>query len=260
MQKKSWLIPFYTVVCGAVGIFLHWMQQLSKYEDETGLFTRGSASSGLLIFACAAFTAVLYALIRVKLGTPAKDDLEASMRTRDISLFAAALVSALIMIVGGIIMFAGSKNTSSPGLVKLLSVFAVLCGLCFPGMAAGTGTDKPSSLHCLCAVVPVLMCCYWLIVQYKLYAYTPELWLYAFDILAIAASALSFYFIAGFFFGCAKPRNTIFFSQLAVFFCLVAVVGKAQAGHAVMMFVCALIQGMFSWVIVRNCVRYKRDS
>lgn len=259
MQKKTWLIPFYSAVCGAIGMFLHWMQQLSNYEEDTGLFTRGSASSSFLIFACIAFTAALYVLVRVYLGTPANYDVVTSVRTKDIFLFAVATLAGLIMIVGGIIMFFGSRNTSSPGITKFLAVFAVVCGLCFPGMAAGTGTDKPTSFHCLCSAVPVLMCLYWLIVQYKLFAYNPEIWLYAFDILAVSASTLSFYFIAGFFFGCAKPRNTVFFSQLAVFLCLVDLINKAQSGYSVMMFACALIQAMFSWVIVRNCVRTEKQ-
>jgi hypothetical protein len=108
------------------------------------------------------------------------------------------------------------------------------------------------NLGCLIAAVPVLFFCFWLIVSYKENADDPVLWDYAIEILAIASSALAFYYVAGYLFYRAKPMRAVYFVLLAAFFCTMTLIDRRSLGASLIFAASALSFFVLGWILIRN--------
>ena len=80
----------------------------------------------------------------------------------------------------------------------------------------GEGRRENLALLELC-----LLFCFWLISDYQVRAADPVVMDYAYEVFAIAASVMAFYYLAGYSFQTGKPRRTLAACLLAAYFSLV---------------------------------------
>ena len=131
----------------------------------------------------------------------------------------------------------------------------------FIGLAGGAnGTETPDGSprqagFCLATTLPIAFCCFWLIVSYRQDAVTSVVWSYAPEILAIACSLLSFYYIAGHAYGRSKPFATIFFCNLGAFLCFVTLPDERLIAQQIMFLGIAGMQLFLSWMLVSGLRR-----
>jgi hypothetical protein len=157
----------------------------------------------------------------------------------------------LLMLVSGILAAAGAVLMFRQGdlLIKILALLGLLAAAC---LAFYPEAKSRGDLGCLLAAVPVLFFCFWLIVSYKENADDPVLWDYAIEILAIASSALAFYYMAGYHFYRAKPMRSVYFILLAAFFCTMTLADRRGLGASLMFSAAALSFFTLGWILIRN--------
>lgn len=80
-------------------------------------------------------------------------------------------------------------------------------------------------------------------------------WSYAPEILAIACSLLSFYYVAGHAYGRGKPFATIFFCNFGAFLCFVTLPDERLIAQQIMFFGIAGMQLFLSWMLVSGLRR-----
>jgi len=147
------------------------------------------------------------------------------------------------------------------GLLRILALLGLLTAGGFLGIAGGaSGKETPDGSprqagFCLAATLPIAFCCFWLIVSYRQDAVTSVVWSYAPEILAIACSLLSFYYVAGHAYGRGKPFATIFFCNFGAFLCFVTLPDERLIAQQIMFFGIAGMQLFLSWMLVSGLRR-----
>lgn len=147
------------------------------------------------------------------------------------------------------------------GLLRILALLGLLTAGGFLGIAGGaSGKETPDGSprqagFCLATTLPIAFCCFWLIVSYRQDAVTSVVWSYAPEILAIACSLLSFYYVAGHAYGRGKPFATIFFCNFGAFLCFVTLPDERLIAQQIMFFGIAGMQLFLSWMLVSGLRR-----
>lgn len=177
------------------------------------------------------------------------------------------LVIALIMAAGSVMLLITAGDAEAPlgmdfsGLLRILALLGLLTAGGFLGIAGGAnGKEAPDGSprqagFCLAATLPIAFCCFWLIVSYRQDAVTSVVWSYAPEILAIACSLLSFYYVAGHAYGRGKPFATIFFCNFGAFLCFVTLPDERLIAQQIMFFGIAGMQLFLSWMLVSGLRR-----
>lgn len=252
-MKKNWLAPALAVVGGAVGFALRKWQLSAGFEPDTGLAVPGAPSAMVLM----AWT-ILVAVGLIALCWDRKGPMtcEKAFMAKGNSLFLTAcvlgafllLISAASEAVTLSAGYQGSFYTSNTPLsqftAKLLPPLRV--ALCLGGFPCtllwirqlsreGEGRHESLPLLELC-----LLFCLWLISDYQIRAADPVVMDYAYEVFAIAAAVMAFYYLAGYSFQTGKPRRTLVTCLLAAYFSLVTLAdsheltGTARFGFVVL--------------------------
>ena len=208
---------------------------------------------------------ILYVIIRVEGGGDVNETLKTAIGIL-IPFLGTALGSCLVFFL---------KGEVKPGLQKLLLGFAsgvmiaasvwslimpaiemaeeqgvpgwLPAAAGFMGLAGASGRSSPrgSALEaglCLAGALPVAFCCFWLVVSYRQDAATGVVWSYAPEIVALAASLLAFYYVAGHAYGRPRPFAAIFFCEFGAFSCFVTLPDSRLIALQVMFFALAVMQ------------------
>ena len=109
----------------------------------------------------------------------------------------------------------------------ILALFAALSGIAFLTISINNYRRKCGAELPLCCFVIVIFICYWLIMTYKQKAANPVLLDYVYDALALCSSALAAYYVTGFCYNRGSLPKTLFFTNLSVYLCLIAVIGAS---------------------------------
>ena len=209
MQKNSLkIIP--ALVGGIIAFFLRRRQLSVIFSSGTGLAARGKAISWILILFCAAFA--VYTLLSAGRCRVSEKARPFGFGTAGKTL---SLLAGLLLIVSGGFVAVVLGKREADVLILLLGIFALLAGLAAAGL--GLWQKAGASLRSLFSAVPALFFCVWLIVFYRQNANDPALWSFGPQALAIAASALAWFYAAGYEFGKPDGKKTHFFCQLSVF-------------------------------------------
>ena len=248
------VICCYVCVAAAFGAFFRWIQNQAAFEADTGLVIYGSIWSKIVVLLClAAATGILGLVVGLR-----KKDFYPTTTCATVFRGTTPLppyiynTLAVVMIVGGVVLYVVAKYEQYGAILRLLSIFAVLSGLSFRYLVSAPYKKHEDALQCLCCAVTVLMYSYWLIVCYKLHAATPSAWTYGFEVLAIGANAISFYYVAGYAFGRVRPYRSLFFSMLGAFLSLVTLPDGHYLGMQLMFVASAGMQMYFAWMITAN--------
>ena len=258
-----------TCVYSAFGIFSRWLQNMTAFE-ENGLYISGSLWGIVLTILCIAAAGTMFGFARYykkNLGLTCAPDPGVAFAGSGLLHKIIYLVIALIMAAGSVMLLITAGDAEAPlgmdfsGLLRILAPLGLLTAGGFLGIAGGaSGKETPDGSprqagFCLAATLPIAFCCFWLIVSYRQDAVTSVVWSYAPEILAIACSLLSFYYVAGHAYGRGKPFATIFFCNFGAFLCFVTLPDERLIAQQIMFFGIAGMQLFLSWMLVSGLRR-----
>lgn len=258
-----------TCVYSAFGIFSRWLQNMTAFE-ENGLYISGSLWGIVLTILCIAAAGTMFGFARYykkNLGLTCAPDPGVAFAGSGLLHKIIYLVIALIMAAGSVMLLITAGDAEAPlgmdfsGLLRILALLGLLTAGGFLGIAGGAngkvtpdGSPRQAGF-CLAATLPIAFCCFWLIVSYRQDAVTSVVWSYAPEILAIACSLLSFYYVAGHAYGRGKPFATIFFCNFGAFLCFVTLPDERLIAQQIMFFGIAGMQLFLSWMLVSGLRR-----
>lgn len=258
-----------TCVYSAFGIFSRWLQNMTAFE-ENGLYISGSLWGIVLTILCIAAAGTMFGFARYykkSLGLTCAPDPGVAFAGSGLLHKIIYLFIALIMAAGSVMLLITAGDAEAPlgmdfsGLLRILALLGLLTAGGFLGIAGGAnGKETPDGSprqagFCLAATLPIAFCCFWLIVSYRQDAVTSVVWSYAPEILAIACSLLSFYYVAGHAYGRGKPFATIFFCNFGAFLCFVTLPDERLIAQQIMFFGIAGMQLFLSWMLVSGLRR-----
>lgn len=258
-----------TCVYSAFGIFSRWLQNMTAFE-ENGLYISGSLWGIVLTILCIAAAGTMFGFARYykkNLGLTCAPDPGVAFAGGGLLHKIIYLAIALIMAAGSVMLLITAGDAETPlgmdfsGLLRILALLGLLTAGGFLGIAGGAnGKETPDGSprqagFCLAATLPIAFCCFWLIVSYRQDAVTSVVWSYAPEILAIACSLLSFYYVAGHAYGRGKPFATIFFCNFGAFLCFVTLPDERLIAQQIMFFGIAGMQLFLSWMLVSGLRR-----
>lgn len=258
-----------TCVYSAFGIFSRWLQNMTAFE-ENGLYISGSLWGIVLTILCIAAAGTMFGFARYykkNLGLTCAPDPGVAFAGSGLLHKIIYLVIALIMAAGSVMLLITAGDAEAPlgmdfsGLLRILALLGLLTAGGFLGIAGGAnGKETPDGSprqagFCLAATLPIAFCCFWLIVSYRQDAVTSVVWSYSPEILAIACSLLSFYYVAGHAYGRGKPFATIFFCNFGAFLCFVTLPDERLIAQQIMFFGIAGMQLFLSWMLVSGLRR-----
>lgn len=269
MRKLALTMTCTTCVYSAFGIFSRWLQNMTAFE-ENGLYISGSLWGIVLTILCIAAAGTMFGFARYykkNLGLTCAPDPGVAFAGSGLLHKIIYLVIALIMAAGSVMLLITAGDAKAPlgmdfsGLLRILALLGLLTAGGFLGIAGGAnGKETPDGSprqagFCLAATLPIAFCCFWLIVSYRQDAVTSVVWSYAPEILAIACSLLSFYYVAGHAYGRGKPFATIFFCNFGAFLCFVTLPDERLIAQQIMFFGIAGMQLFLSWMLVSGLRR-----
>lgn len=269
MRKLALTLTCTTCVYSAFGIFSRWLQNMTAFE-ENGLYISGSLWGIVLTILCIAAAGTMFGFARYykkNLGLTCAPDPGVAFAGSGLLHKIIYLVIALIMAAGSVMLLITAGDAEAPlgmdfsGLLRILALLGLLTAGVFLGIAGGAnGKEAPDGSprqagFCLAATLPIAFCCFWLIVSYRQDAVTSVVWSYAPEILAIACSLLSFYYVAGHAYGRGKPFATIFFCNFGAFLCFVTLPDERLIAQQIMFFGIAGMQLFLSWMLVSGLRR-----
>ncbi len=269
MRKLALTMTCTTCVYSAFGIFSRWLQNMTAFE-ENGLYISGSLWGIVLTILCIAAAGTMFGFARYykkNLGLTCAPDPGVAFAGSGLLHKIIYLVIALIMAAGSVMLLITAGDAEAPlgmdfsGLLRILALLGLLTAGGFLGIAGGaSGKETPDGSprqagFCLAATLPIAFCCFSLIVSYRQDAVTSVVWSYAPEILAIACSLLSFYYVAGHAYGRGKPFATIFFCNFGAFLCFVTLPDERLIAQQIMFFGIAGMQLFLSWMLVSGLRR-----
>lgn len=269
MRKLALTMTCTTCVYSAFGIFSRWLQNMTAFE-ENGLYISGSLWGIVLTILCIAAAGTMFGFARYykkNLGLTCAPNPGVAFAGSGLLHKIIYLVIALIMAAGSVMLLITAGDAEAPlgmdfsGLLRILALLGLLTAGGFLGIAGGaSGKETPDGSprqagFCLAATLPIAFCCFWLIVSYRQDAVTSVVWSYAPEILAIACSLLSFYYVAGHAYGRGKPFATIFFCNFGAFLCFVTLPDERLIAQQIMFFGIAGMQLFLSWMLVSGLRR-----
>lgn len=269
MRKLALTMTCTTCVYSAFGIFSRWLQNMTAFE-ENGLYISSSLWGIVLTILCIAAAGTMFGFARYykkNLGLTCAPDPGVAFAGSGLLHKIIYLVIALIMAAGSVMLLITAGDAEAPlgmdfsGLLRILALLGLLTAGGFLGIAGGAnGKEAPDGSprqagFCLAATLPIAFCCFWLIVSYRQDAVTSVVWSYAPEILAIACSLLSFYYVAGHAYGRGKPFATIFFCNFGAFLCFVTLPDERLIAQQIMFFGIAGMQLFLSWMLVSGLRR-----
>ena len=269
MRKLALTMTCTTCVYSAFGIFSRWLQNMTAFE-ENGLYISGSLWGIVLTILCIAAAGTMFGFARYykeNLGLTCAPDPGVAFAGSGLLHKIIYLVIALIMAAGSVMLLITAGDAEAPlgmafsGLLRIHALLGLLTAGGFLGIAGGAnGKEAPDGSprqagFCLAATLPIAFCCFWLIVSYRQDAVTSVVWSYAPEILAIACSLLSFYYVAGHAYGRGKPFATIFFCNFGAFLCFVTLPDERLIAQQIMFFGIAGMQLFLSWMLVSGLRR-----
>lgn len=218
-MKQTRFLPILMIVLCLPGVVVRALHLLNGFDIGTGLPAVGDAwvwyFTALLVLA-----AVLYAVLSLPLRRLNAMPFEQLLGTQNPLFRMAAVVSGLLILVGGLgylylTMTTGEEDAA--GWAKILeivyAVVSVLCGMCAIGLAKAQGSEMTAQSAKL-TLVPLLWSCLHLLVNYRMTCVDPKLASFAFGLVADVILVLAFYYLARLLYGKPRPALLAFFSAV----------------------------------------------
>ena len=253
MQKKVMEISCYVAGAGAFGVFLRWLQDQLAF-NEHGL-PDPSAFHVMLpvyILICAL---VFWRFVKRydKAGLQLPEDFGAAFRNEGRLYTLLRWVIGGLMVLGGIVLLMTTELDKYAGMLRALSIVAILAGASFTALTTLANREKASpNLLCLLAFVPIFLFATWLVYCYRANSINSVIWAYVVEVGTVIMAMVAFVRVAGFPFNAPKPRRCLFDIMFAGMLCILSLADERYMGLHVILFSAALMLLFYNWVLVSN--------
>ncbi len=259
MRNNAFTICLTTFVVGIFGFFLRWLQTLNGFDEE-GLAIPGAATAVVYLVYSLLALCVFVFIAHVYLRKKSLSDKAAEALYVDNFIPGALMWAvAVVMAVSCIVLMFSSDFARYPTMQRMMSALGIFSALCLPFVLRRKAGSEDGGVGGIAAVIPVLFGCLWLITAYRIESENPVLWSCALEILAIVASTLSFYYVAAYFYGRAKPARGIVMLQAAVYLCMCTLMDNHSGAEKVLFGCLAAAFLVLEYVLLSN-VKEKEEK
>lgn len=251
----------YVAGAGAFGVFIRWLQVQTAFTED-GLADRSVFNLLLPIFVVGCIYAFWRLLRqREREGFVLPEDFKGALVNRGMLFTVLRWAIGGIMCVGALLLFSESATDKNTEMIKVLAATAFLSGISFPLLLTAASREGRTAHFCrIYATMPVVMFSVWLIVCYKTNAINSEGWAYIMELLAIIAALLGFFRMAGFAFGVADTKKSMFYAMFGGAMCIMALADERHTGMQIIFLSSALMLGMYSAVMTNNFYIKKKET
>ena len=231
-MKRHIVLPAAALILGAAGCAVRLWERRCAYDSVSGLTEMSSPAVAVLLILTAAAVVAAFVLARAEFRDfpGGYDDAFYAPNAGYPTLLILAAVAAFA--AGGLaylhyredvaLFSVGALQAKPSPLPILLTVMAVVSGLCLFPVARNGYRGKGKGRRFAPLLAPAFLCCVWLVVCYLEEAANPDMMSYVFGRMAAIADALALYYIASFSFEKPKPRRAVFFCVAGIFFSFVS--------------------------------------
>lgn len=251
MRKKSFELCGFTVVMGIFGAFLRWLQATSVFEPETGLARPNAFMSYALALIILATAAALIFWVR-SLKNLSHPDKYPEVMAREASAYPlVAIILGALIALGGVMTTIGSLQSRS--IFDLISgLLAIVCAISLTMLIRNAQKNGSGAKFFSLAIV--LFLCFWLVATYKACSSDPVIWHFAPRLLAVSASLLAFFYVAGFAFERPRFLSTLYFCQLSSFLCIITLADPLPLAEKIIFLSLALSTQLISLALINNII------
>ena len=252
MRKNALILCCFTCAAGAIGAFCRWLQNQLAF-DKSGLSVPSFWNYIVpLVILAAAICFYSFVAKYKRSGLVMSTDFYDTFNSSNPLFIPAAWIIGILMIIGAMILIATCADNLSTVLYRILAGLGLLSGISFGLTAVGARRKYEPGLVCVFVTAPIIQFCLWLIASYKQNSTNPTVWVYAVEILAIAAALLAFYYFAGYPYGRAKPYNSLYLAMLGAFLGIVALADDRNFGLQLMLVSAISMQLLWACMIVSH--------
>jgi len=250
-------MPFFALLAGVAGFYIRSLELLYVFDPLTGLPERGAALTYVLmaISVLLLVAAMIFSIV-VAVRRKAPPGFENAFGTDPLTYPFAFGIIGLVWLAATIMNFLDLRQL---GIIPLAYIFfsalSALAAISVAYFAIEMYQEPRRKSVFALSIIPTLFMCFWLVLLYRTNASNPILLSYAYQCLAIIASALGFYFTSGFVYGKPAPGKTLFFYFAAIFFCFVTLADEHNMMIRVIFASILAMNVLYSSKLIRNLQR-----
>lgn len=258
MRKNAYIIPAVAIILGIAGFFFRKKELATIFDATTGLAQKNAPVS-IIIFLLT-IVAVLFFLAFSIFGLKsckAENSYEKAFKMDNISVFALYIVACILMLAGGIYYCfeAAQDYYGMPILDLIFTILAMITAIAQIFVANGSFKGKGGNQLGMCSVAAAVFFSYWLITTYRLNATNPVTLDYYYECLAMAAAVLAFYFSSGFAFKKPRLKQTVFFSSVALFMCVMSLADMVKISQLMVLLAAVVMLAINLGAALKNTVK-----
>lgn len=254
-------------IAGGFGIFVRWAQNMTAYEEGTGLYIIANRWGGAIAFL---LLAVIFGIIFFVYKFAYFQGLASPKGYRDAFMVESGIIAVVHRIVwilitflslaSALLIFKDSDEVRYPGMLLILSAFVFLNSIAFALAAISMKNPvKPVVLR-IAFLFPILTLSFWLLYTYRSDTVTPVIWRYSLEIPALCSSLLAYFFIAGYAYGRESDYSTVVFCVLGAFLSIISLPDDRIKGLGLLYIVNAAQLLLFVFVQAYNMAPYKTSK
>ena len=233
---KKILYPLLALALGAAGYLLRTRQLAEAIHPDTGLLILAHPATYALIGLTAGAALVLL-ILSLTVASEAQNWYAAfhadSPLPRLLSYIGALGFGATTLLVLYLLTLSGLPYSllelPFQSFFGLLMIFACAAAFFLTGRNGDSGSTS------LAPVIPGFTCCVWLVLTYHSNASTPSVMAFLWQLLAVIAACMSWYYTAGFAFQHPHPRRTVFFYLMTITLCITALADRTELYQQVLL-------------------------
>ena len=226
MRRFSFRLTLVTLLAGGAGAILRHFELGSAFE-ASGLAKPWAPMTVLLALFSLAYVVFLFLASR-RLGSAVPPEgYAAAFAFRSGLKLALHILVSLLLFAAAILCLMGARSYGPFGEpifqaeIGALGLLAAISGLCTLLLSLSAYRQEDRGGLPFFSLAPVLFYCLLLIVLYKNRAADPVIRDYVYELFSVCATLLALFFAAGSACGRPRPKRTVFFGQLGLFFSLV---------------------------------------
>lgn len=233
---KKILYPLLALALGAAGYLLRTRQLAEAIHPDTGLLILAHPATYALIGLTAGAALVLL-ILSLTVASEAQNWYAAfhadSPLPRLLSYIGALGFGATTLLVLYLLTLSGLPYSllelPFQSFFGLLMIFACAAAFFLTGRNGDSGSTS------LAPVIPGFTCCVWLVLTYHSNASNPSVMAFLWQLLAVIAACMSWYYTAGFAFQHPHPRRTVFFYLMTITLCITALADRTELYQQVLL-------------------------
>ncbi|MDR0863117.1 MAG: hypothetical protein LBN30_10160 [Oscillospiraceae bacterium] len=228
MRKNALFVSAAAFILGIAGFVTRTIELSIGYEPDTGLPIHSSAVVNTMIW-----LSLIVILLAGALGVLLRHNYT-SKRTYGAAFAPAKMSYFLFTVVLGVLWLAATVahafiayTSGAPTTQDLAySILSVLAAVSVMMLGHNAFTGRAGSAMLFFSLVPEVFLTLWLVILFSVNQTNPVLLSYSYQGLAIASSALGFFFVAGYVYGKPGPGKLSFSLVCAIFFNAVALADR----------------------------------